>query len=70
MILLSPIVIVFVYPFICMIAVYSCAVFLRVYRHKRRQIYDAYSTNFWDGATQILAAIIDAHGEYWHGKYT
>ncbi|XP_031551526.1 transmembrane protein 68-like [Actinia tenebrosa] len=66
-ILLSPIVIVFVYPFIFMIAIYSCAVFLRVYRHKRRQIFDAYSTNFWDGATQVLAAIVDAHGEYWHG---
>jgi len=70
MILLSPIVMIFVYPLVFMCAVYACAVFLRVYRHKRRAIFDAYATNFWDGATQAVAAIVDAHGEFWHGRLT
>jgi len=67
-IIMSPIIIIFIYPFVFMAALYSCAVFLRVYRRKRRAIFDAYAENFWDGAKQAVAAFVDAHGEYWHGK--
>ncbi|XP_028518993.1 transmembrane protein 68-like [Exaiptasia diaphana] len=66
-ILISPIVIVFVYPFVIMAIMYSVTVFLRVYRLRRRAIFDAYAENFWDGANQAVAAFVDAHGEYWHG---
>lgn len=51
-----------------MIIMYSSAVFLRVYRHRRRAIFDAYAENFWDGAKQAVAAFVDAHGEHWHGE--
>lgn len=69
LIIMSPIIIIFIYPFVFMAALYSCAVFLRVYRRKRRAIFDAYTENFWDGAKQAVAAFVDAHGEYWHGKF-
>lgn len=67
MILLSPFVVVFVYPVIFLIMMYGSAVFLYVYRHRRLQIYDAYVGNFWDGAQQMVAAFFDAHGTLWHG---
>ena len=68
MILLSPFVVVFVYPVVLPIMMYGSAVFLHVYRKRRRQIYDAYADNFWDGAQQTVAAFFDAHGTLWHGK--
>lgn len=68
MILISPFVIVFIYPVIILITMYGGAVFLHVYRHRRRQIYDAYADNFWDGGQQTIAAVFDAHGTLWHGK--
>ena len=68
MLLLSPFVIVFIYPVIFLITMYGGAVFLHVYRHRRRQIYDAYADNFWDGGQQTIAAVFDAHGTLWHGK--
>ncbi|CAH3161905.1 unnamed protein product [Porites lobata] len=67
MLLLSPFVIVFIYPVIFLITMYGGAVFLHVYRHRRRQIYDAYADNFWDGGQQTIAAVFDAHGTLWHG---
>ena len=67
--LLSPFVIVFIYPVIFLITMYGGAVFLHVYRHRRRQIYDAYADNFWDGGQQTIAAVFDAHGTLWHGKW-
>lgn len=48
---------------------YATVVFLHVYRHRRRQIYDAYSENFWDGAKQAIAAVLDAQATYWNGRY-
>lgn len=69
MLLLSPFVIVFIYPVIFLITMYGGAVFLHVYRHRRRQIYDAYADNFWDGGQQTIAAVFDAHGTLWHGKW-
>lgn len=68
MILLSPFVVVFVYPVVLVIMMYGSAVFLHVYRHRRREIYDAYTENFWDGAMQTVAAVFDSHGSLWHGK--
>lgn len=67
MLLLSPLVIAFVYPATLLIMMYGSAVFLHVYRHWRRQIYDAYVENFWDGGQQMVAAFFDAHGTLWHG---
>ncbi|EDO44580.1 predicted protein [Nematostella vectensis] len=64
---LSPFVAVFIYPVIVLLAMYSAALFVNVYLHRRRQLYDAYSENFWFGATQTVAAVVDAHGEFWHG---
>ncbi|XP_048582936.1 transmembrane protein 68-like [Nematostella vectensis] len=61
---LSPFVAVFIYPVIVLLAMYSAALFVNVYLHRRRQLYDAYSENFWIGATQT---VVDAHGEFWHG---
>lgn len=68
MILLSPFVVVFIYPIVIVIMMYGSAVFLHVYRHRRREIYDAYTGNFWDGAMQTVAAVFDSHGSLWHGK--
>lgn len=68
MILLSPFVVVFVYPVVLLIMMYGSAVFLHVYRHRRREIYDAYTGNFWDGAMQTVAAVFDSHGSLWHGE--
>ncbi|KAK2562360.1 Transmembrane protein 68, partial [Acropora cervicornis] len=67
MLLLSPLVIAFVYPATLLFMMYGSAVFLHVYRHWRRQIYDAYVENFWDGGQQMVAAFFDAHGTLWHG---
>lgn len=67
MILLSPFVVVFVYPVVLLIMMYGSAVFLHVYRHRRREIYDAYTGNFWEGAMQTVAAVFDSHGSLWHG---
>lgn len=68
MVLLSPFVVAFVYPVVMLIMMYGAAVFLHVYRHRRREIFDAYSENYWDGAMQTVAAVFDAHGSLWHGK--
>lgn len=67
MILLSPFVVAFVYPVVLLIMMYGSAVFLHVYRHRRREIYDAYTGNFWEGAMQTVAAVFDSHGSLWHG---
>ena len=68
MLLLSPFVVVFVYPAVLLMMMYGSAVFLHVYRHRRREIYDAYTGNFWEGAMQAVAAVFDSHGSLWHGK--
>lgn len=68
MILLSPFVVIFVYPCIFLVMMYGTTLFLHTYRHSRAQIYDAYADNFWDGAMQTVAAVFDAHGTLWHGR--
>ena len=62
-----PLLIVFAFPLMLLAMMYATVVFLHVYRHRRRQIYDAYSENFWDGAKQTVAAVFDAQASYWNG---
>lgn len=62
-----PLLIVFAFPLTLLAMMYATVVFLHVYRHRRRQIYDAYSENFWDGAKQAVAAVFDAQATYWNG---
>lgn len=62
-----PLLIVFAFPLTLLAMMYATVVFLHVYRHRRRQIYDAYSENFWDGAKQTVAAVFDAQATYWNG---
>ena len=65
-----PLLIVFAFPLTLLAMMYATVVFLHVYRHRRRQIYDAYSGNFWDGAKQTVAAVLDAQASYWNGRST
>lgn len=62
-----PLLILFAFPLTLLAMMYATVVFLHVYRHRRRQIYDAYSENFWDGAKQTVAAVFDAQATYWNG---
>ena len=66
--LLKPFFILFVFPLMVIVFIYSVGIFLHVYRYRRRQIYDAYSENFWDGAKQAIFAIFDAQATFWHGR--
>ncbi|XP_046857388.1 transmembrane protein 68-like isoform X2 [Xenia sp. Carnegie-2017] len=45
---------------------YATVLFLHVYKHRRREIYDAYSENFWDGAKQTVASVFDAQATNWN----
>lgn len=62
-----PLLIVFAFPLTLLAMMYATVVFLHVYRHRRRQICDAYHENFWDGAKQTVAAVFDAQATYWNG---
>ena len=67
--LLSPFVVMFVYPAFFLVAMYVTAIFLHVYRHRMQQIYSTVAElHFWEGAQQTVAAFFDAHGTYWHGE--
>lgn len=67
-VLLSPFVVMFVYPAFFLVAMYVTVIFLHVYRHRMQQIYSAVAElHFWEGAQQTVAAFFDAHGAYWHG---
>lgn len=66
---LFPVMFVFAFPLTLLGMMYATVVFLYVYRHRRRQIYDAYSENFWDGAKHTVAAVIDAQATIWNGKH-
>ena len=74
MVILSPIFlgfcVVFILPVFVLIFLYGTVVFLHVYRHRRRQIYDAYAANFWDAARLAVAAFYDAQATIWNGKGT
>lgn len=68
MVILSPIVLLFLLPGFILILLYGTALFLHIYQHRRRQIYDAYASNFWEGARSSVAAFYDAQATLWHGK--
>ncbi|GAA6099677.1 transmembrane protein 68 [Tachysurus ichikawai] len=62
----TPLVIVFILPFIIVILLYLSILFLHVYKRKN-QLREAYSYNLWDGARKTLATLWDGHGAIWHG---
>ncbi|XP_029479549.1 DGAT1/2-independent enzyme synthesizing storage lipids-like isoform X2 [Oncorhynchus nerka] len=62
----TPLVVVFILPFLIVILLYLSILFLHVYKHKN-QLREAYSNNLWDGARKTLATLWDGHGFIWHG---
>lgn len=69
MVILSPIVLLFLVPGIVLVLLYGTAFFLYIYRHRRRQIFDAYASNFWEGARISVASFFDAQATLWHGRF-
>lgn len=65
----TPLVVVFIMPFLIVIFLYLSILFLHVYKHKN-QLREAYANNLWDGARKTLATLWDGHGFIWHGIYT
>lgn len=65
--LVYPVVVtVFILPAIILVFLYASALFLHVYKWRRR-LRDAYSHDFWDGARKTLAALWDGQAKIWHG---
>ncbi|KAI5616920.1 transmembrane protein 68 [Silurus asotus] len=62
----TPLVIVFILPFVIVLLLYLSILFLHVYKRKI-QLREAYSNNLWDGARKTLAMLWDGHGAIWHG---
>ncbi|XP_068605285.1 DGAT1/2-independent enzyme synthesizing storage lipids [Brachionichthys hirsutus] len=62
----TPLVIVFILPFLIVILLYLSILFLHVYKRKN-QLREAYYNNLWDGARKTLAVLWDGHGAIWHG---
>ncbi|XP_051809371.1 transmembrane protein 68 isoform X2 [Acanthochromis polyacanthus] len=62
----TPLVIVFIVPFLIVILLYLSILFLHVYKRKN-QLREAYCNNLWDGARKTLATLWDGHGAIWHG---
>nr|XP_017207241.2 transmembrane protein 68 isoform X1 [Danio rerio] len=62
----TPLVVVFILPFLIVILLYLSILFLHVYKRKN-QLREAYSNNLWDGARKTLATLWDGHGAIWHG---
>ncbi|KAM4551876.1 DGAT1/2-independent enzyme synthesizing storage lipids isoform 2-T3 [Odontesthes bonariensis] len=62
----TPLVIVFIVPFLIVILLYLSILFLHVYKRKN-QLREAYYNNLWDGARKTLATLWDGHGAIWHG---
>lgn len=62
----TPLVVVFVLPFVIVILLYLSILFLHVYKRKN-QLREAYSNNLWDGARKTLAILWDGQGAIWHG---
>ncbi|CAB1317503.1 unnamed protein product [Coregonus sp. 'balchen'] len=54
----TPLVVVFILPFLIVILLYFSILFLHVYKHKN-QLREAYSNNLWDGARKTLATLRD-----------
>uniref|UniRef100_A0A8C6LIT8 Transmembrane protein 68 n=1 Tax=Nothobranchius furzeri TaxID=105023 RepID=A0A8C6LIT8_NOTFU len=62
----TPLVVVFVLPFLIVILLYLSILFLHVYKRKN-QLKEAYCNNLYDGARKTLATLWDGHGAIWHG---
>ncbi|KAF3858941.1 hypothetical protein F7725_012142 [Dissostichus mawsoni] len=62
----TPLIIVFILPFLIVILLYLSILFLHVYKRKN-QLREAYCNNLWDGARKTLATLWDGHGAIWHG---
>eukprot|EP00794_Sanderia_malayensis_P004609 gene4609-5215_t len=66
-VILSPIFLMFLLPLMTLFLLYGTALFLYIYKHRRRQIFDACASNFWEGARIAVAAFYDAQATLWHG---
>ncbi|XP_031730815.1 DGAT1/2-independent enzyme synthesizing storage lipids isoform X4 [Anarrhichthys ocellatus] len=62
----TPLIVVFILPFLIVILLYLSILFLHVYKRKN-QLREAYCNNLWDGARKTLATLWDGHGAIWHG---
>ncbi|XP_072007995.1 DGAT1/2-independent enzyme synthesizing storage lipids [Engystomops pustulosus] len=62
----TPLIIVFILPFIIVIFLYLSILFLHVYKRKN-ELKEAYSNSIWDGARKTLATLWDGHATIWHG---
>ncbi|XP_053571023.1 transmembrane protein 68 [Bombina bombina] len=62
----TPIIIIFILPFLIVIFFYLSILFLLVYKRKN-ELKEAYSNSIWDGARKTLASLWDGHATIWHG---
>ncbi|KAM4687365.1 DGAT1/2-independent enzyme synthesizing storage lipids isoform 1-T3 [Discoglossus pictus] len=62
----TPIIIVFILPFLIVLFLYLSILFLLVYKRKN-ELKEAYSNSIWDGARKTLASLWDGHATIWHG---
>ena len=65
--LFYPIISMIVLPIVIGLGLYASSLFMLIYR-LRRNIKDAYSLDFWEGARKTVSAFWDAHGRIWHGN--
>ncbi|XP_018415629.1 PREDICTED: transmembrane protein 68 [Nanorana parkeri] len=62
----TPLILVFILPFLIVIFLYLSILFLHVYKRKN-ELKEAYSNSIWDGARKTLATLWDGHATIWHG---
>ncbi|XP_068093493.1 DGAT1/2-independent enzyme synthesizing storage lipids [Hyperolius riggenbachi] len=62
----TPLIVVFILPFVIVIFLYLSILFLHVYKRKN-ELKEAYSNSIWDGARKTLATLWDGHATIWHG---
>lgn len=64
---LFPLAVVFLLPGVIVILFYTSILLLHIYKRKN-ELREAYSSDFWAGARQMVATLWDGHGRIWHGK--
>ncbi|XP_043921474.1 transmembrane protein 68 [Protopterus annectens] len=62
----TPLLIVFILPWVIVILLYLSILLLHVYKRKN-ELKVAYSHNLWDGARTTVATLWDGHAKIWHG---
>ncbi|XP_007231136.3 transmembrane protein 68 [Astyanax mexicanus] len=62
----TPLVLVFLLPFVILFFVYLSILFLHLYKRKN-ELKEAYSHKLWQCARKTLATVWDAQGTIWHG---